>query len=149
MIKSIPDVSTLTAVQIVALATAIKEKQAGVNKGLLAEGFSENVNFKVRITGNVQKGQSTPGGTYEAPQTVSLSGLTAVCRALRFLGIGPVRLRKALESINPDDLQVDEELTNVFDSVAQAKSASLPTIKGTSAGQPAKVQTTIKAELIP
>jgi hypothetical protein len=139
---------TLSPIQVVALAGAVKDAEHKANKALLTEGTNEKVDFTVRIVGHVQKTFGLPGGPYECPASVSFSTVPAFCRALRFLGIGPDRLERALESIDPETVEPDPKLAAVFESVAKSKAAAMPTVKGVSSGTPPKVTSSLSVELI-
>lgn len=145
----VPGVPQLAPEQLIAIAGAVKGTAEKAAKDSLPDGYSGQVDFKVRVTGTISKTQSTPGGPYEMPASVSLATLPAFCRVLRSLGIGPVRLRRALDGITPGELQVDGELSTVFDEVAREIAVMLPPVKGFSPGSPAKVFSQIAAELIP
>ena len=139
---------TLSPIQVVALAGAVKDVEKASNKGLLPQGTNEKVDFTVRIVGHVQKTFGLPGGPYECTASVSLSTLPAFCRALRVLGIGPDRLERALESIDPETIEPDVKLATVFESIEKAKAAAMPTVKGVSSGTPPKVTSSLSVELI-
>ena len=146
--KNMDDKSKLSNLQLVALATAIKNAAFNVARGEIAEGSSHDVDFRVRVTGCVQRSTGTPGGPYSTPASVQLSTLPVFCAVLAKCGIGVDRLRKALESIDPSAVQVDAKRSNVFDEVAQAKAKLLPPVSGFYAGKSGVLQTTIAVELL-
>ena len=146
--KIMSDKPNLSDVQLVALATAVNDKEFNEARSGVKEGSTHNIDFTVRLTGCVQRLTGTPGGPYSTPASVQLSTLPVFCAVLAHCGIGVDRLRKALESIDSSKVQVDAKRSKVFDEVAQAKSATLPPVKGFSSGKYGVLQTTIAVELL-
>lgn len=142
------DKPNLSNLQFVALATAVKDKEFNEARTSVKEGSTHEVDFTVRLTGCIQRLTGTPGGPYSTPASVQLSTLPVFCAVLAKCGIGPDRLRKALESIDPPSVQVDAKRSKVFDEVAQAKAKILPSVKGFSQGKSGVLQTTIAVELL-
>ena len=77
-----------------------------------------------------------------------MANLPAFCAALRVMGVGGVRLRRALESLDPSAIEVDAELSAIFDEVAREKAAKLPAVKGFASGKAGAVQSQITFERV-
>ena len=148
MNKGNPEEQPLSELELIALAGVVKDKQLSELKSHLADGSTGAVDFKVHIVGNVVKGIGTPGGKTEHAATVSLVSLAVFCAVLQCVGVGKARLRRALEEIEPAKVQVNPELSAVFDEVAAEKAAKLPPVTGWSNGRAGAVQTNVSAERI-
>lgn len=136
----------LSPVELVALAGAVKTAAEAKAKAGLPDGFSEPVDFTVRVQGIVQKGQGTPAAEFEKPPIVNLRGIGVVCAVFRQLGIGPKRLASALAALPPTDhlaSSVDAELEGVFAAAESLRAESLPAVKGTTPAKAGSVQTTV------
>lgn len=136
----------LSDVQLIALGTSIKSERLDALKNALGDGHSSQVDFTVRVFGGVQKGNSTPGGSYEIIPTVSFASLNLFCQVLAIIGIGKDRLRRALEEIEPANLYSNDVLQKVFADVAAEKAAKLPKGKGFSSGKRGSVTSQINVE---
>lgn len=138
---------SLSNAEIVALGTAVKEKQLGTAKAALKEGSSETVDFSVRITGSVQKGQGTPGTAYEVKPIVTLDARFPFYALLRQLGIGAKRLKAALAALPPvNQIELDQEFEQLFAEASAAQAAKLPTTHGVSARKAGAVQSQVAVE---
>ena len=134
----------LSAAEKVAIEGAVSGKDLLIAKDALADGETLAVDFTIRISGNIQKGFGTPSAESERPAQVSLCSMTVFCALLRELGIGPKRLKDALHNLPAtSDLQVDEQLTNVFDVVARKLSNALPPVKVTTPGRRGAVKASV------
>lgn len=141
------DNPSLTPVEMVALAGAVKDKQLTDAKRSLPDGFAEQVDFSVHITGAIQKGTGSPEATVTRPATVSLMSMVAFCAALRILKITPKRLRVALSQLPPVNLlKPDSELAAVFDEAAAEQASALPPVTSTTPATSGRVQSQITAE---
>ena len=133
-----------SAAEMVAIEGAVSGKDLLIAKDALADGETRAVNFTIRITGNIQKGFGTPSATSERPAEVSLCGMTVFCALLRELGIGPKRLKDALYNLPAtSELEVDEQLTNVFDVVARKLADALPPVTVTTPGRRGAVKASV------
>ncbi|MBS0205688.1 MAG: hypothetical protein JSS49_22530 [Planctomycetes bacterium] len=139
-----------TPLQLVAIAGVCKDAALKTAKGSLAENSTGTVDFTVRIHGTVQKAPGTPASSAEESPVVDFTAISAVCAALRHLGIGMKRLKSALEAL-PDlnTLQPDQELEAIFQEVAAARAAKLPKVTTTIAAKAGAVTTQVSAILIP
>ena len=146
--ETMPKTVELSSVQLIALATAIKDKEFNDARADIAEGSTHQVDFSVRVTGGIVRATGTPGGPYSTPATVQLATLPVFCAVLAQLGVGPGRLRNALNALDPSAVQVDSKRSAVFDEVAQAKAKLLPPVKGFSAGKSGVLKSTIALELL-
>jgi hypothetical protein len=142
------DKMKLCVVETIALATAVKDKDFNDARNGIVEGSSQQVDFKVRITGCVQRSTGTPGAAYSVPASVQLIALPVFCAVLAHCGIGIDRLRRALESVDVSSVKPDDKRAKVFDEVAKAVSKSLPPVSGTSPRKSGVLQTTIAVELL-
>ena len=134
----------LSAAEKVAIEGAVTGKDFLTAKDELADGETLAVDFTVRISGNIQKGFGTPSADSERAAEVSLCSMTVFCAVLRTLGISPRRLKNALHDLPAvSELQVDEQLTNVFDVVARKLSNALPPVKVTTPGRRGPVKATV------
>ena len=116
-----------TPAELVAMSNAIKDKQLSEAKQTLADNSATPVDFKVHFKGTVMKGTSTEDTLATRAPQVCLTDFTVVCAVFRQLGIGVKRLRTALIAVgHPSNLQVDANLSNVFDEVAAELAKSLP-----------------------
>ena len=131
-----------TPEEIVAIAGAIKGTREKAAKDALREQFVAQVDFIVRITGHVQKGQSTPGGKITRPAVVHLDSVPVFCAVLRELGIGAKRLAKALLAIDPLT-GADSEFDAIFADAAAFHAKSLPAVETTTTGKAATVTSSI------
>ena len=64
----------LTAVERVAVNSAVSGKVLNIARGELVEGESHTLDFAVRIFGPISRGHGTPGGSSEVPADGNLKG---------------------------------------------------------------------------
>jgi hypothetical protein len=141
-------VNTLSPHQIAALSGSVKDAQYNEARNSIAEGSTTSVDFTVRVFGSVLRETGTPGGNYERNAQVTLATVPVCCAILRSLGIGPARLRKALESLEPSAITIDAEFSKIFDEVAAKKASLLPKVKQFAPGKSGTVRTNVNYELI-
>jgi len=142
----------LSAVELVAIAGAVKDAQLTKAKAELADGSAHAVNFRVLFTGSVQKGHRSPAVAAivveRDPDPVFLGTPRHFCELLKVLGIGPKRLREALGAI-PSEVTADHsETIAIFEAEGARRAALLPKVlvsSGGSSGRAGAVQSQITA----
>ena len=123
-----PKPESLSPVQAVAIAGAIKETQEKAAKATLKNGSTARVDFICRIAGTIQRGAGSPESRSTSPAVVSLDTVPVFCAVLRALKITRRRFANALLAIDPA-VAPDEEFDAVF-ADAEAKHASqLPNVE--------------------
>ena len=136
----------LTAAEIVALATAIKDKQVTEAKKALPDGSAHSVDLTVRIQGSVQKGTSTPAGTVTIQPAVSLRSPSVMFALLRQLGIGAKRLLSALAVLPATDkLTGDAEFEQIVADEEAKRAQLLPPVTQATAGRNGTVNSQVAA----
>jgi hypothetical protein len=138
--------NTLNPAETVALAGCVKDTALKAAKNSLPEASAENVDFQVRIHGSVQKGVGTASTVSVEPARVSLTSRKFFCAVLRTLGIGPKRLKTAVESTPPDEeLKDDADMVKVFEYVERDRAAALPAVEKTVPGRAGAVSSQVSA----
>lgn len=150
----------LTAVERVAVNSAVSGKVLNIARGELVEGESHTLDFAVRIFGTISRGHGTPGGSSEVPADVNLKGHAVALELLQRLGIGPKRLRTALEemvgdavdagvqSIGEHTAEQQPKLAAVFGEVAAAAAEQLPKATRTTNGRAGSITSSLDVEKV-
>jgi hypothetical protein len=110
---------SLSPLEKIALVTAIKDAEIKPLKEGLKEGFTGDVDFRIRIKGRLQKG-------FDAAATSTPFGSDgALCTILKLLGIGPTKLRNALQNL-PAEFTEDPKLAAVLAEARKAHAEAHP-----------------------
>ena len=137
----------LSHAQIVAVAKCIPDKIVDVAKQSLGDGSAADVDFKVRIVGNVTKGMATLSVEGESKPTVSLRSLPHFCAILKACGIGVGRLSQALDGLDKSPT-ADEALEACFAAEESKRSRKLKPIKTTTPGRAGAVKCAASVTLL-
>lgn len=140
------------ALQLVAIAGAVKEAELAAAKRLLSEGKSHEIDITARFRGVVSKGLGVPASSGSRPATVELYTNHVLFHVFEALGVEPTAaslgklLRAAAKKKKP--AASTAEYQRVFDEVAQALAAKLPAVKFKSPGRSGAVHSDIQVEVL-